>query len=133
MSRDTAEPGLVSSRRPGQARKRPAALANENWASITTSQSPNSVPAAAISWSCRSASPRCRAARAFGTLRERMSSTINQLEQKLNLTQVVKDHPWPALAMAVGAGVLLSGSRGDVKATGATGLVPGTHRRSNRE
>ena len=52
--------------------------------------------------------------------RERMSSTLIQLEQKMNLTQVVKDHPWPALAMAVGAGMLLSGSGADRKAAGAT-------------
>lgn len=52
--------------------------------------------------------------------RERMSSTLIQLEQKMNLTQVVKEHPWPALAMAVGAGVMLSGSRADVKAASAT-------------
>ena len=52
--------------------------------------------------------------------RERMSSTLAELEQKLNLTQVVRDHPWPALALAVGAGVLLSGSRSDVKAAAAT-------------
>jgi hypothetical protein len=32
----------------------------------------------------------------------------------------VRDNPWPALALAVGAGVLLSGSRADVKAAAAT-------------
>ena len=52
--------------------------------------------------------------------RERMSSTLAQLEQKLNVVQIVRDHPWPALAVAVGAGVLLSGSRSDVKAAAAT-------------
>ena len=52
--------------------------------------------------------------------RERMSSTLQQLEQKLNVMQVVRDNPWPALAVAVGAGVLLSGSRTDVKAAAAT-------------
>jgi hypothetical protein len=52
--------------------------------------------------------------------RERMSSTIQELEQKLNVTQMVKDHPWPAIAVAFGAGVLLSGSRADVKAAAAT-------------
>ena len=52
--------------------------------------------------------------------RERMSGTIQELEQKLNLAQMVRDHPWPALALAVGAGVLLSGSRADVKAAAAT-------------
>ena len=52
--------------------------------------------------------------------RERMSTTLQQLEQKLNIKQVVRDNPWPALALAVGAGVLLSGSRTDVKAAAAT-------------
>jgi hypothetical protein len=52
--------------------------------------------------------------------RNRISDTLQALEQKLNVTQIVKDNPWPALAVAVGAGVLLSGSRADVKATAAT-------------
>ena len=52
--------------------------------------------------------------------RERMSSTIAQLEQKLNLGQVVKDHPWPALGLAFGAGLLLSGTKSDTKAAVAT-------------
>jgi hypothetical protein len=52
--------------------------------------------------------------------RERMSSTLSELEGKLNLVQVVKDHPWPAIALAVGAGFALSGSRADVKAAAAT-------------
>ena len=52
--------------------------------------------------------------------RERMSTTLAQIEQKMNLMQVVRDHPWPAIAVAVGAGVLLSGSRADIKAAGAT-------------
>jgi hypothetical protein len=52
--------------------------------------------------------------------RERMSSTLNELEHKLNVVQVIRDNPWPALALAVGAGVLLSGSGVDVKAAEAT-------------
>jgi hypothetical protein len=52
--------------------------------------------------------------------RERMSSTLDELEQKLNVKQMVVDHPWPALALAVGAGVLLSGSGADLKAAAAT-------------
>lgn len=62
--------------------------------------------------------------------RERMSSTLIQLEQKMNLTHVVKEHPWPALAMAVGAGILLSGSRADVKA--ATATLAATQGTSNK-
>ena len=52
--------------------------------------------------------------------RERMSSTLAQLEHKLNVVQLVRDHPWPAIAAAVGVGVLLSGSQADVKAAAAT-------------
>ena len=52
--------------------------------------------------------------------RERMSSTLAELEQKLNLAQVVRDHPWPSLALAFGAGVLLSGSGADMKTAVAT-------------
>ena len=55
--------------------------------------------------------------------RERMTATLAQLERKLNLGQVVKDNPWPALGVAFGAGLLLSGSRADVKAAGATALA----------
>ena len=52
--------------------------------------------------------------------RERMSTTLQQLEHKMNVMQIVKDHPWPAIALAVGAGFALSGSRADVKAAAAT-------------
>jgi uncharacterized protein DUF3618 len=52
--------------------------------------------------------------------RERMSSTLAELERKLNVAEVVRDHPWPALALAFGAGVLLSGSGNDIKAAAAT-------------
>jgi hypothetical protein len=52
--------------------------------------------------------------------RERMSTTLAQLEQKLNLGQIVKENPWPALGLAFGAGLLLSGSRTDIKAAAAT-------------
>jgi hypothetical protein len=49
-----------------------------------------------------------------------MSSTLAELERKLNVAEVVRDHPWPALALAFGAGVLLSGSGRDIKAAAAT-------------
>src|SRR5919199_6290894 len=55
--------------------------------------------------------------------RERMSDTLAQLERKLNVMQMVKDHPWPSLALAFGAGVLLSGSKADVKAAAATAVA----------
>jgi hypothetical protein len=49
-----------------------------------------------------------------------MSSTLAELEQKLNVAQVVREHPWPSLALAFGAGVLLSGSGADIKTAAAT-------------
>ena len=52
--------------------------------------------------------------------RNRISDTLQELEQKMNVAQMVKENPWPALALAVGAGVLLSGSKADVKAAAAT-------------
>jgi hypothetical protein len=52
--------------------------------------------------------------------RKRMSTTIAELEQKLNVKQMVREHPWPALAVAFGAGIILSGSKADVKAAAAT-------------
>jgi len=62
--------------------------------------------------------------------RERMTQTLAQLENKLNLMQVVRDHPWPAIALAVGAGVALSGSSADVKAAAAaTAATKGSSRR----
>jgi hypothetical protein len=51
--------------------------------------------------------------------RERMSDTLAQLEHKLNVMEVVRDHPWPALAVAAGAGFALANSRADVKAAAA--------------
>ena len=52
--------------------------------------------------------------------RERMSSTLTELEQRLNVMQVVRDHPWPVLALAFGAGLALSASGTDKKAAVAT-------------
>ena len=52
--------------------------------------------------------------------RNRITDTLQELEQKMNVAQIVKNNPWPALAAAVGAGVLLSGSRADLKAAAAT-------------
>jgi hypothetical protein len=62
--------------------------------------------------------------------RERMSSTFAELEEKLNVMEMVKANPWPAIALAVGAGVLLSGSGSDVKAAAAT--VAATKGASNK-
>ncbi|HEY2853025.1 MAG TPA: DUF3618 domain-containing protein [Gemmatimonadaceae bacterium] len=52
--------------------------------------------------------------------RERMFTTLTELEQRLNVMQVVRDHPWPVLALAFGAGLALSATGSDAKAAAAT-------------
>jgi hypothetical protein len=63
--------------------------------------------------------------------RERISETIAELDarisgrvavvkERLDLTQLVEDHPWAALAVALGLGVLLAGTGADEKAARAT-------------
>lgn len=52
--------------------------------------------------------------------RARMSSAIAELENKVDLTQKVRDHPWTAVGVAFGAGIALSASRADVKAAKVT-------------
>ena len=57
--------------------------------------------------------------------RERMSDTLAQLERKMNVMEIVRDHPWPSVALAAGVGFLLAGSRADVKAAAATVAATG--------
>jgi hypothetical protein len=35
--------------------------------------------------------------------RTRISDTLEQLENKFNVAQIIRDNPWSALALAVGA------------------------------
>ncbi|HEU4628511.1 MAG TPA: DUF3618 domain-containing protein [Gemmatimonadaceae bacterium] len=51
--------------------------------------------------------------------RARMTDTLQELERRLNVMGVVREHPWPAIAVAMGAGFALSGTRADVKAAAA--------------
>lgn len=52
--------------------------------------------------------------------RARMSGAIAELERKVDVAQRVKDHPWMAVGVAVGAGIALSASRADVRAAKVT-------------
>ena len=65
--------------------------------------------------------------------RERMSDTLAELEKRLNAMEMVRQHPWPAIALAAGAGFVLSGTRADVKAAAATAtLAHGAGQRASR-
>lgn len=57
--------------------------------------------------------------REIAVTRERMSGTLDQLEQKLDVMGIIRDHPIPVLVAAFGAGVLLSTSGADAKAAAA--------------
>lgn len=74
---------------------------------------------------------RTRVRREMEETRERMSGTISAIEsrvsetaddvkEKLDVSRLVREHPWPALAAAVVAGLVLSGTRADEKVADAT-------------
>ena len=74
---------------------------------------------------------RTRVQREMEVTRERMSDTLSAIEsrvsettddvkEKLDVSRLVREHPWPALAAAVVAGVVLSGTRADEKVAEAT-------------
>ena len=46
----------------------------------------------------------------------RFTAPVNAVKARLDVVQLVRDHPWPALAVAIGAGVLVSASGADAKA-----------------
>jgi hypothetical protein len=52
-------------------------------------------------------------------LEERVSSTVDGVKQKVNVAELVKRHPWPALAAAFVAGVALSSTGADRRAARA--------------
>ena len=49
-------------------------------------------------------------------LETRITAPVNAVKARLDVVQLVRDHPWPALAAAIGAGVLVSASGADAKA-----------------
>ena len=68
--------------------------------------------------------------REIANTRERMSNTVAEIDaqvserveavkERLNIVQLVRDNPWPSLAIALGTGVLLSATGADVKAARA--------------
>ena len=63
--------------------------------------------------------------------RERMSETVGEIEahlvervdvvkRRMDIGALIREHPWPALAAALGAGVLLGASGADARAAKAT-------------
>ncbi|HET9776007.1 MAG TPA: hypothetical protein VFP77_05530 [Gemmatimonadaceae bacterium] len=52
--------------------------------------------------------------------KERMSTAITELERKVDLTHQIREHPWAAVGVALGAGIALSASSADVRAARVT-------------
>ncbi len=60
--------------------------------------------------------------------RERMSTTLAELEQKVNVMQQIRDHPWTALGIAVGAGAALGVASNRYRGSVETMRPPGADR-----
>lgn len=63
---------------------------------------------------------RARMARDIDQLEARAAEKVQAVKQRLDLGQLVRDHPWPALGAAVVLGALVGGSGADEKAAVAT-------------
>ena len=66
------------------------------------------------------ANTRDRMSRDIDQLEARAAEKVSAVKQRLDLGQLVRDHPWPALGAAVVLGALVGGSGADEKAAVAT-------------
>ena len=63
---------------------------------------------------------RAQMARDIDQLQARASERVRAVKQRLDVAQLVREHPWPALGAAVVLGALVGGSGADEKAAVAT-------------
>ena len=63
---------------------------------------------------------RAQMARDIDQLQARASEKVQAVKQRLDVGQLVRDHPWPALGAAVALGALIGGTGADTKAAVAT-------------
>jgi hypothetical protein len=63
---------------------------------------------------------RARMARDIDQLESRAAEKVQAVKQRLDVAQLVRDHPWPALGAAVVLGALVGGSGADTRAAVAT-------------
>lgn len=63
---------------------------------------------------------RARMARDIDQLQARAAEKVSAVKQRLDVGQLVREHPWPALGAAVVLGALVGGSGADKKAAVAT-------------
>jgi hypothetical protein len=62
-----------------------------------------------------------------------MSTTLAQLEQKVNVMQQIRDHPWAAIGIAVGAGAALGAASTRTRTSShETAMLPELRRERGR-
>ena len=62
---------------------------------------------------------RAQLADTISELTERVTSPITAAKEKLNVVELVRNNPWPALAVAMGTGAFIAASGSDVRAASA--------------
>lgn len=62
---------------------------------------------------------RAQLADTISELTDRVTTPINAAKEKLNVVELVRNNPWPALAVAMGTGAFIAASGSDVKAASA--------------
>jgi hypothetical protein len=66
------------------------------------------------------AETRARMSETIAELDAQISSRVAVVKERLDVSRVIQDHPWAALTVAIGVGVLLAGTGADAKAARAT-------------
>jgi ElaB/YqjD/DUF883 family membrane-anchored ribosome-binding protein len=66
---------------------------------------------------------RARMSNTIAAIEDRVSGTIDGAKQKVNVVEMVRQHPWPAITIAFAAGLALSLSGADRRAARATADV----------
>jgi hypothetical protein len=66
------------------------------------------------------AATRERMARDVDELKDHVTAPLRSVKHQLNVTRIVREHPWPALGAAVVLGAVIGGSGADQKAASAT-------------
>jgi hypothetical protein len=61
-----------------------------------------------------------RMSETIAALDARISERVGAVKEQLDVVQLAQQHPWPALAVALGVGVLLAGTGADAKTARAT-------------
>ena len=62
---------------------------------------------------------RAQLADTLALVRERVTEPVHAVRQKLDVADAIQRNPWPALAIALGAGAFVAASGADTRAAGA--------------